>query len=483
MAAVAILQQPNAAVAAMPKIVAPSKLELSRPFTNKIRRIITNETDKLIKTRSDLDDALKETTERGESDPKTGGRLSREDVLKLGDALSRRETEHLRLRNKLIEKRKQLYKWDPSPARKIDLELLQALQWNFKRNLTACLSARERLLRPHMAGDVASTNCDRKDQDETTSKGGEALGLSKKDAGVEHDDSDKEELEVARPEAVSTLDGAFDDFARQMTKKRKAPDEPSNLRVEKERQKRARKERAADGKQTTSSGSQSLQASLSSSSPREGPDNSGTKAAIDSMFQSNKNPHVNGKETCNRAGEPQAGITTTSPSHDTISSAKSKGTEAKVTQTQSSFVKISDNKNEPLIEPWYKLHARAMMDPDFDDLVFHRPNRKRKRPQPHSDVYVHGALRDLRDIVSDDTPLPTPPLSSPSLSPSYPTKRKTSKVDNPPGEANRRKNKAQLSNSHNNYRPSIPEPTTFSSPTQTALRSVQEASSNALSAS
>lgn len=482
MASVAILQQPNDAVAAMPKIVSPSKLELSRPFTNKIRRIITNETDKLIKTRSDLDDALQETAERGEDDLKTSDRLSREDVLKLSDALTRRESKHLRLRNKLIEKRKQLYKWDPSPERKVDLELLQALQWNFKRNLTTCLSVREQSLRPHMAGNTASTSCEARDQDEDMRESIQAPGSSSKNVGVAHGGSDTEELEGDRPEAVSNLDGAFDDFARQMTKKRKASDEPNSLRAEKEQKKRARKERTADIKQTTCSGSQSLQSSLSISSPREGPDNGGDKAAIDSMFQPNTKPHVNGKEACVRPAEPKSDNTATSTLHDTIASAKAKGTGAKVTQTQSSFVKISDNKKEPLVEPWYKLHARAMMDPDFDDLVFHRPNRKRKRPQSHSDVYVHGALRDLRDIVSDDTPLPTPPLSSPSLSPSPPTKRKTSKVDNPSGETNRRTNKAQPNNSQTNYRPSIPESTTVSIPTKSALRSVQEDPSNALSA-
>lgn len=481
MASVAIIQQPNDAVAAMPKILAPSKLELSRPFTNKIRRIITNETDKLIKTRTDLDDAIREATERGEDGPKNSDCLSREDVLKLSDALTRRETEHLRLRNKLIEKRKQLYKWDPSPERKVDLELLEALQWNFKRNLNTCLIVRERLLRPHLAGKTTSTNRDTKDQNEAAGKVGEAIGSSSKDAGVEHDGSAKEELEGALSEAVSTLDGAFDDFARNMTKKRKVADGPSDLKLEKERRKKLRKGRTADKKQTTSLGGQNLQSSLSSLGSREDPDSSGDKAAIDSMFQNNKKPHANGKKAYVRVDEPQvSNTTTTSSSHDIISLAKSEGTEHRDIQTQSSIVKTSGSKKEPLIEPWYKLHARAMMDPDFDDLVFYRPNRRKR---PHSDVYVHGALRDLRDVVSDNPPLPTPPLSSPSLSPSSSTKCETGKVDKPLGETNRRKIKAQHSNERKKYRPSLPEPTTVSSPTQTASRSVQEASSNAMSAS
>lgn len=479
MASVAIIQQPSDAVVAMPKILAPSKLELSRPFTNKIRRVITNETDKLIKTRADLDDAIKEATARGEDGPNNSDCLSRENILKLSDALTRRETEHLRLRSKLIEKRKQLYKWDPSPERKVDLELLEALHWNFKRNLNTCLSVRERLLRPHVAGKTTSTNRDTRAKDEVAGEVDEATGSSSKDAGVEHDGSIQEELQGAQSEAVSTLDGAFDDFARNMTKKRKASDEPSDLKFEKERRKKAKKERTADKKQTTSLGGQNLQSSLTSLGSQEDPDSSGDKAAIDSMFQNNKKPHNNGKKACVRADEPQVSDTTaTSSSHDIISSAKSKGTEP--IQTPSSIVKTSSNKNEPLIEPWYKLHARAMMDPDFDDRVFHRPDRRKGR---HSDVYVHGALRDLRDVVSDNPPLPTPPVSSPSLSPSSSTKCETGKVDKPLGETNRRKNKAQHSNERKKYRPSLPEPTTVSSPTKTASRSVQEASSNAMSAS
>lgn len=481
MASVAIIQQPNDAVAAMPKILAPSKLELSRPFTNKIRRIITNETDKLIKTRADLDDTIKEATERSEDGSKNSACLSREDVLKLSDALTRRETEHLRLRNKLIEKRKQLYKWDPSPERKVDLELLEALQWNFKRNLNTCLFVRERLLRPHVAGKNTSTNRDTRAKDEVVDQVAEVTDSSSKDAGVELDGSIKEELEGAQSEALSSLDGAFDDFARNLTKKRKASDEPSDLKLEKERRKKARKERTADTKQTTSLGGQNLQSSLSIAGPQEDQDISGGKTAIDSMFQNNKKPHANGKKACVRVDEPQVSNTTaTSSSHDIISSAKSKGTEPKAIQTQSSIVKTSGNKNEPLIEPWYKLHARAMMDPDFDDRVFFRPN---KRKRPHSDVYVHGALRDLRDVVSDNPALPTPPLSLPSLSPCSSTKCESGKVDKPLGETNRRKNKAQHGNERKKYRPSLPEPTAVSSPTQTASRSVQEASSNAMSAS
>lgn len=481
MASVAIVQQPSDAVVAMSKILAPSKLELSRPFTNKIRRIITNETDKLIKTRADIDDAIKEAADRGKSVPKSSDCLSREDVLKLSDALTRRETEHLRLRNKLIEKRKQLYKWDPSAERRVDLELLEALQWNFKRNLNTCLSVREQLLRPHGTGNTTSTNRDTDDKDVASCKIGEAPGLSSKDADVEKDGSPKEELEGARSEAVSILDGAFDDFARSMTQKRKASDEPSGLKLEKERRKKARKERTADKKQTTSLDGQDLQSSLLSLGSQENPDSSRDKAAIDSMSQNNKQPHANDKKARARADEPQVSTTTaTNSSHDTICLAKSKGTEPKAIRTQSSIVKISGNTNEPLIEPWYKLHARAMMDPDFDDLVFHRPRRNKR---PHSDVYVHGALRDLRDVVSDNPPIHTPPLSSPSISSSCSTECQTGKVDKPLGETNRRKIKAKHSNKRKKHRPSLPEPTTVSSPTQTVSRSVQKASSNALSAS
>lgn len=480
MATVAIAQQPNGAVAFTPKTSAPSKLELSKPFTPKIRRIITNETDKLIKQRKELDEALLQEARQSQNDPKPNDWLSREDILKLSNALSRREAEHIRMRNKLIAKRKQLFRWSPSPERKIDLELLQALQWSFKRNLNTCLSDGER---PVTTKEVGSNIAGNKGiQNETGPQIDANLGASGQIADSDKDDSNNHgRLEGTQTEPISNLDGSFDDHARETLKKRNLHDGPSESKIKKERRKQAKKEQKTNIDQTTCLPSPSLS---SSEFQNEEAQNTGDIAAIDSMFQSNKKLKVNGNEDHVKTEKPDASENTNISSlSDSIPLIKTKNSKTNAAQNKSSIAKTSSTQRESLIEPWYKLHARAMMDPDFNDMVYYRPSRKRKRPQ--NDAYVHGAIPEPREVVRGGWPLPTPPMSSPSLSPSCSSQSDNGQFEKIRGKDKGRKRKAHHGDTRKNWHPkplasgpSAAVPSTFK-----AARPALKASSNSMSAS
>ncbi|KAJ4420066.1 hypothetical protein N0V82_004638 [Gnomoniopsis sp. IMI 355080] len=483
MATVAIAQPLNGAVALIPKTSTPSKLELSKPFTPKIRRIITNETDKLIKQRNEINQAFLKETNRSQNDPKPSDWLSRDDILKLSDALSIRETEHIRMRNKLIAKRKQLYRWNPSSERKIDLELLQALQWSFKRNLNTCLSDGERLLPPQEVDGENPNDANKACQNEAGFKIDANLGSAGQNAdsdkGGSHNDGRPEGTQM---ESISNLDGSFDDYAREMSvKKRKLTDDSSDVKVKKERGKQAKKEQRTNIDQTTCLGSPSLSSSGSQNAEAQ---NTGDIAAIDSMFQSKKKLKVNDNKDHVKMGKSDVSETTnTSSSSDNISLIKTKDSKINATQTKSSIVRTSSIQKESLIEPWYKLHARAMMEPDFNDMVYYRPSRKRKRPQ--SDVYVRGALPEPREVVRGGWPLPTPPMSSPSLSPSCSSQSETGQVEKSRGKNKVRKRKAHHGDTRKNWhpKPSASGPSAAVPSTFKAARPALKASSNSMSAS
>lgn len=456
MATVAIAQQPHGVVAIPSKVYTPSKLELSKPFTRKIHRIIINETEKLIKQRNDLEQALVEATERSRNGPRSNDGPSREDIIKLSHELGRREAEHIRLRKKLIEKRKQLYRWSPSRNRELDLELLQALQWKFKRNLTTCLSDCERSVSTKEAGSGTTTDGDKRNQHAIVSKASANSGPSGQSAGSEKDDSHNDRRKGAPMGSISNLDGSFDDYAREASKKRKLADEPTDLKVEveveKERRQQAKKEQKPNKDQTPGLGSLSLS---TSGLQEEVAPATGNIPAIDSMFQSKKKLNFNGKKALFSAKESDASTikATTGSSSDNV---KTKNCKINAIQTNSSSVNTSSTQNESLVEPWYKLHARAMMDPEFNDKVYYRPSRKRKRP--HSDVYVHGALPEPREVVKGGWPLPTPPMSSPSLSPSCSSQSETGRTGKSRGKTNNRKRRAHPGNARDRGRLSAPEP-------------------------
>lgn len=550
MASAAIAQQPDGAVASAPNIPTAkratshfrcsnvkSQLELTKPLTHKARRIITKETDRLIEERNKLDRTLLKEVERDQQDLKPSDWLSREDVLKWSDALARRETEHLRARNKSIKEIERLYKCDPSLERKIDLELLQALLWKFKRNLGTYLSDRERALLQsgETDSDASSDGSDCSDnegsQDEVVCEPRADSPSSSDEADTDKDGSHKGNSARARRQSTSSLDDSFDDCSGEQSKKRRLSDGPSDLRVEKEPRKQARKEQTSNKHQPDTLGSQSLQPSPSSNSvsrDEEG-DYAGDLAAIDSMFQSKAKLKVYGKKVHVKTKQPNVSETTAigAPSGP-ISLAKTKAIETKAIEskgiepkavkakviepnaiepkviktkatkpkaieppTQSSAARNSASREQPLFEPGYKRHARAMMDPNFNDWVYNRPNRKRKRPP--GDEFVHGALPDPRDVVSGDLPLPTPPASSPVPPRSPSTQTKAKKVDKSPGGAHHQNDQTQRRGTCNSYHSSGPEPSVPDSSavgastalfsTREAPRSPQEGRLNGVSAS
>lgn len=421
--------RPGGAVAALPKhhtakratslphgIDGQSTPDLPKPLTHEARRTLANKTNKLIKMRNKLDRALRREAERGQIRLDPSGRLSRKDVLTLRGALAKREAKHLRARSKAIIKRERLYKCDPSLERKIDLALLQALQGKLKHSIIASLPDRERPLRRGKSdSNTSSDTSDGSGEEGVHAEGGPKSvadsGPSSTKVNSEQDHSREDSSAGATRQSTSSMDGAFDDCCREESKK-------GDL-IAKEPRKQAKKERTTDKPQTNVPGSQAHQPSLTSTYFQdEEAEYAGDLAAIDSMPPSKKKLKTYGNKarfkTLHIKETHANGTAALSASSNDLLPAKTSSFESGPANcpfpTQSPRIEKLAAQNDPLFEPWYKRHARAIMDPDFDDLVYDRPSRKRKRSR--GDEHVHGAMPDPRNVVSGELPLPTPPDSS-----------------------------------------------------------------------
>lgn len=340
-----------------------SKPQLAPPLTDEARRRITNTTENLMRKRNALDRLLLSQASRLFGRVKPADWLPREYILRQCERLAKRERRHIRFRTRVLAKRARLYKLDPSTERAIDVDLVRELLWRFKRHLGPYLVAAENL----------------RNDDDNVESSSSASGSSGNEAGAEvastsssgddrhtstNPSSVEENSEDQKPSVMGGLDGAFDDTTA--PRKRKADD---LLGSGKEPQKKVKKEQTASDKQSSTSNSQS------------------DKPIAPQISQ--------GVEEFIAAINADTGMSQTKPSKRNADSKEKVDRKAK----EATAVK-TPSENGSLI-PFYKLHAKAMMDPEFNDHVHDRPPNKRRNnnnKRPVREYNVHGAI-----------PVPHPP--------------------------------------------------------------------------
>ncbi|KAF3769239.1 hypothetical protein M406DRAFT_75730 [Cryphonectria parasitica EP155] len=381
-------------------VTSKPRLRLAQPLTDRFKRGLTKRTARLIKKREEIDRALLREAQRDLRSLSAKDWLPRELLLRNSEALARRERSHIRFLGKELKEREHFYQSDLSTQRANDLDLIRIELWKSKRHLGPDLDTDERP--PHTIAQA--------DNDDTSFSGFDSEG----------DDGDRSPTQSA-PESCSdaspftdnhllddnsrmgdkrdplNLDGAFDDHARAKSKKRRLDDDSARLKLEKGQGKKVKKEQAGkNGQETaaTKSERQSDKQSASALSTQvEEAYSTGTSAAIDSMSQFKKPKHV---EASNE------GDSSVSANRAASNSLLKNG----VGGSGGGGVVV------PTIQPWYKIHAKAMMEHDFNDFVRERPRRTKA---PARKYLVSGALLSLpRDVVSGA--LPTPPTSSSSCS-------------------------------------------------------------------
>ncbi|ROV87760.1 hypothetical protein VSDG_09727 [Cytospora chrysosperma] len=353
----------KSAIAIRPKPQGASKTlkaQLAPPLTEEARRTITSTTERLMRRRDELDRLLLSQASRLFGRIKPADWLPRVYVLRQCQRLAKRERRHIRFRTKVLAGRTRLYKLDPSAERAIDVDLVRDLLWKFKRHLGPYL--------------VAAENSSNDDDNVEYASSGSNSGSSRNETGVEmastsssgddrHTSTDpssvEENSEDQKPSVAGGHDGAFDDTTA--PKKRKADDPMGSG---KEPQKKVKKEQPAGDKQSSTS---------------DGPSD---KPIAPQISQ--------GVEDFIAAINADAGMSQTKPfkrDADGKEKVDRKAKEATAVKTPSD--------NGSLI-PFYKLHAKAMMDPEFNDHVHDRPPNKRRNnnnnKRPVREYNVHGAI-------------------------------------------------------------------------------------------
>lgn len=337
----------------------PSEPQLASPFTKNARRTIISNAKTLMKAREEVDKAVLRESERDLAGLTAKDWLLREEILRLSEKLAKQERRHIQLSTEELEERERLYKCDPSTERAVDLDLVRTLLWKFKRNLGPYLSDRERPFQPgENDGDSNSSSVF------DTSSGGE-----ERDAVFDCDSDDSSD----------EVDAEDDDSRLQLSKNKIAKDKQ-------EQQKKVKKEQTGDDKQATYT---------PPTSPSQPDEPTAPKPSVQEM-------EAESTRKC-------AAIDNMSLSNNTKADAIIKEGETPVIKVNGITAEdATATQAEPIIEPWFKRYAKAMVDPNFNDFVYYRPRRSKR---PAKDYFVSGALPAPRRNVLRRGYLPTPPDS------------------------------------------------------------------------
>lgn len=366
-----------------------------------LARSSNNKMTSLINKREEVDTTLlsrsQRTLELGALSAKDW--LPRKPSLGKPDVLAKRRLPRLRSRIKAMNETGKLYRWDSSTERATELDLTSSLLWKSKRPLGPHLEDRERPL---------------KDGEK------EADHAAASSPGPEDDGK----------HPIDNLDGAFDDLVRAQSTKRKLADGPAGLKREQVQRKKAKKEQAANKKYQTATfapKSESDQTDTSTTLDREA-DSIGESTPIQSMSQSKRSKvnAVSNKETAVEGNKAKVNGTTINGNkgsdRDLINGSKAHGGKVNGETTRAIY-------DESAVEPWYRIHARRMAKPGFDDFVRNRPGP----PRPVRKKYTMSGAIPVSSHKFGSGALPTPPESSSSSSCS-PDREK--RVDNPQKEPN-----------------------------------------------
>ncbi|KAG6362052.1 hypothetical protein INS49_010281 [Diaporthe citri] len=347
--------------------------KLPKPLGPKARRIITKKTSTLMRKRNKLDRALLLQAFRPVDELSVNYWLPREEVLRQCERMASRERDYIRARTKALEERTALYNQDPSEERALDLNLIRAQLWRFKRHLGPYLEAAEE---PREDGedDVSSSDSDSDSSDDESELVQDKADDSTSSVSSEGDPSNGN---VHDEKPSIGLDGAFDDIRN--SKKRRRNDVSE---TRKESQKRARKEQTSGSTQSATSQSQSSKAAA----PKRSKEMEDLLSQILNNMSQTKSSEVsiNGASKVESEEGPAEATTT-------------KGTSEKANRTAPKTPASSSNSNasDGDVRPWYQRHAKAMLRPDFDDCVRERPHRNRRGPnskQKRREYLVSGAL-------------------------------------------------------------------------------------------
>ncbi|KAL1861733.1 hypothetical protein Daus18300_008702 [Diaporthe australafricana] len=349
------------------------KLKLTKPLTPKDRRVITQKASKLMRKRNELDRAVLLQTFQSPDGVNAEDWLPREELLRQCERMAKAERSHIRERTRALVERTELYNRDPSQERALDLKMARTLLLKFKRHLGPYLEAAEEPERDDeddVSSSASESDSSAEEEDMEQGKVGDS-DLSRSSKGDGSDGSfDNEKPSVG-------LDGAFDDISNPRKRRRTDPDGSR-----KESKKKARKEQAPDSIQSTTSQTQSAQ----SSTPTRSKEMEASLAEIFSSMSKTKDPKASVNGASKVKVEDGPAEATTDGTNDKVNG------KAPKTPVSSSASSASDG--GPV--PFYQRHAKAMLRPDFDDLVYDRPQRRRgpKSKQKPKEYLMSGALPD-----------------------------------------------------------------------------------------
>lgn len=422
-----------------------SKLLLADLHTKSARRVMALLAKDLIKNHGEVEKALSRESQRGKSGLFVKDLLSREDILKKREVLSKRECRNLRFLKKMHKERRRLYKCNLSSEHAVDLDLNRSLLPKFKKHLGTDMKDYKSATK---AGDDENKQGEEEEEEaeEDNSSPGfepgsdgntgihEKIGPSPDEVGPAKaalsncatDALQSTSLEDDDERPFPTMDGAFDDHIRAQTKKRRLVDSPADLKSEKEQRKKAKKERKAEKEQAKKDKHQAAtstwenQSAQPNMSIRDRDADSTKKPAIDSMSQPKKleakvinieETIVKDKNATNNESTVNVAKFNSDPASrpavngevtngDKVNTARTNGVEANVHSTNSVTTKGAKTNKSKLntdiglaVQPWYKTHARYIIEPDFDDLVYERRRKpKPKHTRRHKPYFISGAI-------------------------------------------------------------------------------------------
>lgn len=347
-----------------------SESKLPKPLSPNSRRALTQETSKLIQKRNELDRALLVQAFRPLDELSANDWLPREELLRQCERMVSRERDHIRTRTKMLEERTAVYNQDPSEERALDLDRIRTELCKFKRHLGPYLkSAQEPRGADEEDASSSDTDSDPSGEEAELVRGKtDGSGPCQSSQGMATNGHTHEE----NPSVG--LDGAFDDIRD--SKKRSGND----LDERKELRKRARKEQASSSTQSTTSQRQSVK----DGAPARSKEMTASLTQIYNSMSQTESSQVSIN------GDSKVEVEKTPVGTTTKGATEKADRKAPNTSASSSSNSVGDE----AVRPFYQRHAKAMIRPDFDDLVYDRPQRRRgpKSKQKRRDYLVSGAL-------------------------------------------------------------------------------------------
>jgi hypothetical protein len=354
-----------------------SESKLPKPLGPGSRRALAQKTWKLMRMRNELDRALLAQAFRPLDELGARDWLPREELLRQCEHMVSRERDYMRTTTEELAKRAQLYNQDPSEERALDLDLIRTQLWKFKRHLGPYLEATE-----NARGDGKQDGlCSGSNSEWSV---GEAKLVQDKTGGCGRSPSAEANAadgHTGREDPSIGLDGAFDDT--RISGKRKN----SDLEHREGPRKKARKEQVAGRTQPGAPQTHCAEASA----PARSKEMEASLAQIYGRMSQSKSSEVKISGASKVPVREAPVDATTKGAHE---NADRKAPSTPASSSSSSRNSGINGINNEAVRPFYQLHAKAMLRPDFNDFVYERPPHRRrpKTKKKHKEYLVSGAL-------------------------------------------------------------------------------------------